>query len=152
MRTGTIVLSQHTDNQCKQNPTHIYDYECKILFGSSQKLDEQDFLIEHDKICAILHDYPEDVFDDPDVAFKLLRGYGFDEDDIRVLDLLTHRKSDDYLTVYIKKIATCPRATRIKLKDLEHNSNISRLKDFSKKSFDNLEKYHIAFQYLSKIK
>lgn len=107
---------------------------------------------EHDKICAVLHDYPEDIFDNPDVAFKLLRGYGFDEDDIRVLDLLTHRKGDDYLTVYIKKIATCPRATRIKLKDLEHNSNISRLKDFSKKSFDNLEKYHIAFQYLSKLK
>lgn len=54
MRTGTIVPSQHTDNQCKQNPTHIYDYECKILFGSSQKLDEQDFLIEHEEINKVI--------------------------------------------------------------------------------------------------
>lgn len=105
---------------------------------------------EKDKICAVLHDYPEDCFDNPDEGLNILRTYEFDEDDIKVIDLLTHRKSDDYLGIYIKKISTCPRATKIKKKDLEHNSDLSRIKGaLTKKHFERVEKYHAAYTYLS---
>jgi len=107
---------------------------------------------EENRIPAILHDYIEDIFETSfKVGFNQLRQLGFEEDDIRVIDILTHRKEDDYLSVYIKKIATCPRATQIKLQDLRHNSNISRIKGaLTKAHFDRIEKYHAAYQYLSK--
>lgn len=106
---------------------------------------------EKNRIPAVLHDYVEDIFEaDLKAGLIHLRELGFDEDDVRVIDLLTHRKEDSYED-YIKKIATCPRATQIKLQDLRHNSNISRIKGaLTKKHFDNIQKYHTAYQYLSK--
>lgn len=106
---------------------------------------------DEDKVPAVLHDFIEDSFENTEDGIRLLRYKYFSEEDIKVIDLLTHRKEDDYNSVYIKKIATCPRAIRIKLRDLEHNSQITRLKGLTKKDFDRMEKYHIAYTYLSKI-
>ncbi len=105
------------------------------------------------RVRALLHDYVEDIFpDNHEAGFKFLRDEGFSEEDIVVLRLLTHNKNDDYLTVYIRNIATNADATEIKLKDLEHNSNISRIKGaLSKKHFDKMQIYHTSHQYLSKI-
>ena len=101
-----------------------------------------------EKIVALLHDAVEDEI----VTFEELRQYGFPEDIIRDIDLLTHRKDvDDYLDVYIKKIAMSLRATKVKKRDLRHNSDITRLKSLTKADFDRIEKYHRAFTYLSQV-
>lgn len=106
---------------------------------------------DEDKIPAVLHDYVEDCFKDYEQGFSYLRELGFNEADIACVDILTHRKNVDYIHNYIRIIGHYPRATRIKLKDLEHNSNISRLKGLTKADFDRMEKYHTAYTYLSKI-
>ena len=100
-----------------------------------------------EKILAILHDCVEDGI----CTIEELRQIGFAEDILDDLKLLTHNPEDDYLNVYIKKIATSRRAVNVKKADLEDNSNITRMKDVTKKDFDRLEKYHLAYRYLSKI-
>ena len=49
---------------------------------------------------------------------------------------------------YIKVISTDPIAKAVKLRDLEHNTKVTRLKGLRKKDFDRLEKYHRAYTYL----
>jgi (p)ppGpp synthase/HD superfamily hydrolase len=98
-----------------------------------------------EKILGVLHDVVEDGV----ISIEELRALGFSEDILDDLKLLTHLKEDDYLDVYIKKIATSKRATKVKLADLKDNSDITRLKGLRKKDFDRMEKYHKAFIYLS---
>jgi (p)ppGpp synthase/HD superfamily hydrolase len=98
-------------------------------------------------ICAVLHDLIEDK-ESSGYNYEYLRLQGFDEEVILILQLLTHRKDTEYMD-YIKALSVHPIAKAIKKADLEHNSKVSRLKGLRKKDFDRLEKYCIAFQYLS---
>lgn len=98
-------------------------------------------------ICAILHDVVEDC-EDEGYTFEFLRKEGFSEEVILILQLLYHRKETPYMD-YIKALSVHPIAKEIKKADLEHNSKVSRLKGLRKKDLDRMEKYCIAFQYLS---
>jgi len=93
---------------------------------------------------AILHDVVEDA---PDVSLDDLVTLGFSSRVVNALRLLTHDPADDY-QVYVKKIATNPDATRIKLEDLRDNSDITRLKGLREKDFERMVKYHRAFLFL----
>lgn len=107
---------------------------------------------DDERICSLLHDVPEDCFKTIEEGLAYLREAGFSEKVIRIIDILSHRDEDDYLGVYIKKIAMDPVATKIKKKDLRHNSDLTRIKgQLTKKHFDKVEKYHSAYIYLSKI-
>lgn len=97
-------------------------------------------------ICAILHDLVEDK-ESSGYNFEYLRSQGFSEEVIVILQLLTHRPSTSYMD-YIKALSVHPVARMIKLADLEHNTKVSRLKGLTKKDFDRLEKYSIAYTYL----
>jgi len=98
-------------------------------------------------ICAVLHDLIEDK-SEHGYHFLFLQKQGFSEEVIAILQLLTHRKETPYMD-YIKALSVHPIAKAIKKADLEHNSKVSRLKGLRKKDFDRLEKYCIAYQYLS---
>jgi (p)ppGpp synthase/HD superfamily hydrolase len=104
-----------------------------------------------ERILALLHDTVEDevVYHGEVITIAVLRRMGFPEDILRDLELLTHIKGEDYLGIYIKKIATSPRATKVKLRDLEHNTQVTRLKGLSRSDFERMEKYYYAFTYLS---
>lgn len=97
-----------------------------------------------EKCAAVLHDVPEDT----DITIQILQNMGFSEKTIGLLYLLTRDKNTPYMD-YIKAIAVVPGAKKIKKADLEHNSNITRLKGLRKKDLDRIEKYHIAYMYLS---
>jgi len=99
---------------------------------------------EDTKCAAIMHDLIEDT----DYTFTKLTELGFSDKTIGILHLVTHKKETDYME-YIKAIAVSEEATEIKLRDLEDNSNITRLKGLGKKDLDRIEKYHRAYVYLS---
>ena len=61
------------------------------------------------------------------------------------LSLLSHTDKKQSYDDYIKSIARNPIAKAVKLRDLEHNSRITRIKGLRKKDFDRLEKYHRAY-------
>jgi (p)ppGpp synthase/HD superfamily hydrolase len=95
-------------------------------------------------IAAVLHDLIEDC---PGWNLDLLRGCGFNDNVIYAIRLLTHEEDIEYMD-YIKMMSFSPVSTAIKMKDIEHNSMVSRLKGLSKKDFDRLEKYATAYTYL----
>ncbi len=99
---------------------------------------------------AVLHD----VIEDSDGALDLadLRRYGFSDRVLNALHLLTHDKGEDYLDVYIGAICGNYDAIRVKRKDLEHNSCITRLKGVGPKDLARIEKYHKAYLILGEAK
>ena len=56
---------------------------------------------------------------------------------------MTHNKELPYLD-YIRIIRKNPLATKVKLADLEHNSNLSRIDTPSPKDYERVEKYKKA--------
>ncbi|MEH6443526.1 MAG: GTP pyrophosphokinase [Oceanospirillaceae bacterium] len=98
-------------------------------------------------IIAVLHD----VVEDSQCTLKELHRLGLSERVILTLGLLTHQADDSY-DEYIDKVATNLDAIRIKRKDLEHNSDITRLQGLRDKDLERMAKYHRAFMKLGKAK
>ena len=94
-------------------------------------------------IVALLHDTVEDTY----VTFEDLEKE-FSEEVIEALKLLTHEKSIPYMD-YVEKIKSNPIAKAVKLADLNHNSDITRLDCISKEDEKRREKYQKAIKLLS---
>jgi len=95
-------------------------------------------------ICvALLHD----VVEDTNITFEQLQCEGFPREIIDALKLMTHDKSVPYMD-YIRKIKTNSIATAVKLADLKHNSDLTRLDTIDNKALDRVEKYKKAIELL----
>lgn len=99
-------------------------------------------------IVAILHDVIEDTY----IEIEDLIAEGFSDEIIEALRLLDHRDESVSYMDYIKRIAPNKIAREVKLRDLEHNSKITRLKGLRDKDFVRLQKYQIAYSYLKEFK
>jgi len=95
--------------------------------------------------AAVLHDLLEDC---PDWNAARLREEGFSSELIALVELLTHRSGEEYFT-YLGRIAVCPEAKAIKLADLRHNMNLTRLPELTEKALARLKKYHAAYRMLT---
>lgn len=93
-------------------------------------------------ITALLHD----VVEDSDITFADLEGK-FTPNIIEALKLLTHEKGTDYFE-YIHKIKENELARAVKIQDLIHNSDLSRLENVSQKDIDRCAKYKKALAIL----
>lgn len=97
---------------------------------------------ETECIVALLHD----VVEDTDVTFKDLEKE-FPKDSIEALKLLTHDKKVDYME-YIKAIKKNDIAKKVKIADLIHNSDETRLENITLKDISRKEKYKKALDIL----
>ena len=97
-------------------------------------------------VCALLHD----VVEDSDYTFEDLAEMGYPQEVIDVLKLLTHDSETPYLD-YVKAIAVNPIAKRVKLADLAHNSDLSRMDEgeIDEYAVARTEKYKKAMERLS---
>ncbi len=98
---------------------------------------------DKEKICALLHDVMEDT-EFPEIALRIL----FGDEIVNTLLLLTHRDGESY-DEYIERISESKLATRVKIADLTHNSDLSRLKEVTEKDKKRLEKYQRSIEYLN---
>lgn len=96
-------------------------------------------------IVGVLHD----VLEDSDWTLNDLHKEGFPVSITNALVLLTKTDEIEY-DEYINRIYFNDLAREVKLRDLEHNSKITRLKDVRKKDFDRIKKYQLAYKYLQK--
>lgn len=97
---------------------------------------------------AVLHDVIEDS---KNIDLEYLYRNRFSLRVINAVVCLTHLPKDSYER-YIIKIAKNYDAIRVKRKDLQHNSDITRLKGVTDKDIKRMEKYHKAFLYLGEAK
>ena len=94
-------------------------------------------------IVALLHD----VVEDTKLSLKDLQKEGTQENILEAIALLTHDKSEDYME-YIKKIKKNTLACTVKIADLEHNSDITRIDNPSVDDYKRLDKYKKALDIL----
>lgn len=95
-------------------------------------------------VCALLHD----VIEDTDYTLSDLGNMGFPQEVLSVLELLTHDDAVPYMD-YVKAIASNPIAKKVKIADLMHNSDLSRLSVIDEKAQKRYEKYKAALKLLS---
>jgi len=101
---------------------------------------------DEDSTCiALLHD----VVEDSNITFDNLEDVGFHDIVIKALALLTHDDEVPYLD-YIQKIKDSHNrlAIKVKLLDLMHNSDISRLNYINDEALNRIEKYNEAIKIL----
>jgi (p)ppGpp synthase/HD superfamily hydrolase len=98
----------------------------------------------NEQVCALLHD----VIEDTDVDYDDLRKVGYPEEIIEVLTILTKLKGEDYKD-YINRIINSNNyhAMNIKLADLRHNMDSSRIKNPTPNDVERITKrYEPAYE------
>ena len=100
---------------------------------------------EDSAITALLHDVAEDT----DVSLEDIAGMGFSQKVMEALALLTHDEAVPYME-YVKAIGKNPVARKVKLADLRHNSDLSRLDagQIDEKALARVKKYAEAIRLL----
>ena len=98
-------------------------------------------------VCALLHD----VVEDTDTTLEDLAEMGFPPAVTDTLRLLTHDPAVPYFD-YVAAIAPHPIAKAVKLADLRHNSDLSRMdeSEIDEWALKRTEKYQKAIEMLSK--
>lgn len=95
-------------------------------------------------IVALLHDTIEDT---PLTLDELQKKIPLTAEEVVALKLLTHDEKIPYLD-YVAQIKSNELARRVKIADLRHNSDLSRIKNPSAKDFTRVEKYSAALKIL----
>lgn len=98
---------------------------------------------EDTTIVALLHD----VVEDSDITLDDLKKYGFSEDVISAVAAMTHDPYIDYMD-YIAQVKKNPIAVAVKLEDLKHNSDLTRLEEVTARDIQRNEKYKKAMELL----
>jgi Guanosine polyphosphate pyrophosphohydrolases/synthetases len=94
-------------------------------------------------VAALLHD----VVEDTDITLEDLKKYGFTEAQLEAVRLLTHLEGVDYFD-YVRGLKDNPIARAVKIEDLKHNSDLTRLEKVTEKDLERLEKYKKAMEIL----
>lgn len=97
---------------------------------------------ETECIVALLHD----VVEDTDITFRQLEKE-FSSEIIEILKLLTYSSNIEYMN-YITEIKKNPIARKVKIADIIHNSDESRLNNISEKDIERINKYKKALDLL----
>lgn len=92
-----------------------------------------------ERITAVLHDVVEDC----GVSLETLRAEGFPEQVIEAVDSVTRRSEESY-EAFVLRAASNPIGRRVKLVDLQDNSNLSRISHPTARDYERLEKYRRA--------
>ena len=95
-------------------------------------------------VVALLHD----VVEDTDITLSDLSAFG--DEVCLALSLLTRNSDDDYYD-YIEKLSTNEIAREVKIADLKHNSDLSRLDTITEKDLKRQKKYLHCINYLESI-
>ncbi len=98
---------------------------------------------EYTTVVALLHD----VVEDTPYTVNALTAEGFPKRITEAIALLTHDELEPYID-YVKRVKENPIAARVKLADLKHNSDLSRLDIVDQNVLERIEKYKKAIAIL----
>lgn len=130
-----ICFYAHKDQVDKTNMPYVFH-----PFHLAESMDD-----EISTCVALLHD----VVEDTNITFIDLEKEGFSEEVICALKLLTHDLDVPYMD-YVRKIKENPVAAKVKLADLKHNSDLTRLDKVTEIDLERNKKYNEAIELLTK--
>lgn len=128
-----ISFEAHKNQTDKSGIPYVYH-----PFHLAEQMDDQ-----YAVCVALLHD----VVEDAGVTLNDLRAEGFPEAVTEAIALMTHDDSVPYLE-YVGRLKSNPLAKKVKLADLRHNSDLSRLDNIQEKDTERVEKYKKAIELL----
>ena len=128
-----LMFEKHKNQFDKSEIPYVYH---PLHVAESMKTEET-------TIIALLHD----VIEDTKTTFEELKEYGFSDVVIDNIKLLTHVEGEDYFD-YIKRISTSELAIIVKLADLNHNMDLTRLNEVKSEDLLRYEKYKKSYDYL----
>lgn len=99
---------------------------------------------DEEKAVAYLHD----VIEDTSLTLLDLEMFGLSKNIIEAVDILTKKKGQDYQS-YLNLVKTNELAKVVKLADLRHNSDLTRLPKITEKDLERNKKYSSAITFLS---
>lgn len=129
----SIAYAAHSGQTDKAGQPYILH---PVIVAMSQSSDAA-------KCVALLHD----VVEDTDITIEDLKADGFSQEVIEAVQLLTHDEGVNYFD-YVMAIAENDLAKSVKLADLAHNSDLSRLPNVTENDIKRVEKYKKAIEYL----
>jgi len=142
-----IAKSAHKDQVDKAGKSYFEHAQavCEIASSIILSWDEEfdDFLIKA-KIVSYLHD----VIEDTSLTIENLWDYQVPTDCILAIETLTKKSGQDYWD-YLAEVKLNKLATVVKIADLTHNSDLSRLEKVTKEDLARRDKYLKAIDYLS---
>ena len=128
-----ICFSAHKDQTDKSGLPYVFH-----PFHLAESMDD-----EFSCALALLHD----VVEDSDTTIDDIRKMGFPDEITEALSLLTHERSVPYME-YVRKISENPLARKVKIADLTHNSDLTRMDTVDEYALRRNEKYALALKFL----
>ena len=130
-----LSFEAHKDQLDKSGIPYVYH-----PFHVAEQMETEDTVV-----VALLHD----VIEDTKYTLDDLKEMGFPERVTDALALMTHDDSVPYLD-YVANLKDNPIARAVKLADLKHNSDLSRLDMVDEKALERVKKYEKAMEILSR--
>ena len=96
------------------------------------------------KTVALLHD----VVEDTDITIDYLVKSGFSDDVVRAVAAITKSGAETY-DEYLYRVRANSIARDVKLADLHHNCNLTRLKEVTDRDKKRVKKYEQAISFLT---
>jgi (p)ppGpp synthase/HD superfamily hydrolase len=97
-----------------------------------------------EKIVGVLHD----VVEDTDWTFEALKQEGFSEDIIEALQSVTKSDSDSNYLDFVERAKANAIGRNVKIADLKHNMDVSRISSISDLDIERMEKYRKSLEIL----
>ena len=147
-------MKVYNKNMKQSQSEKAYEIAKKAHLGQIDKAGE-DYIKHPEKVASFVSSdeekavaYLHDVIEDTELTLEDLREYGFSEEVLKAVDVITKKKGQDYQT-YLNSVKENKLARVVKLADLRHNSDLTRLIDITEKDRERKEKYQKAIDFLN---
>ena len=123
---------------------HLYTVanKAKWLAQSYGFSDKESQMVEQ---CGLLHD----IFEDTSCTEQELIDIGIDQQVIEAIKSVTRQQDEEHYFDFIKRASQNKIGKLVKIADLEHNMDITRLKKFGEYEMKRLQKYWYSWRYLT---
>ena len=147
-------MNVYNKNMKQSQSEKSYEIAKKAHLGQIDKAGE-DYIKHPEKVASFVNSdkekavaYLHDVIEDTELTLEDLREYGFSEEVLKAVDVITKKKGQDYQT-YLNSVKENKLARVVKLADLRHNSDLTRLINIIEKDIERKEKYQKAIDFLN---
>ena len=147
-------MNVYNKNMKQSQSEKAYEIAKKAHLGQIDKAGE-DYIKHPEKVASFVSSdeeksvaYLHDVIEDTELTLEDLREYGFSEEVLEAVDVITKKKGQDYQT-YLNSVKENKLARVVKLADLRHNSDLTRLINITEKDIERKEKYQKAIDFLN---
>ena len=135
-RALSLCFEAHKDQKDKSGLPYVFH-----PFHLAEQMED-----EETTVVALLHD----VVEDTEYTIEDLQKAGFTQNVISAIALMTHDPQMPYME-YVRAIKSNPIARAVKLADLRHNSDMTRLDIITQRDEERAQKYLDAIVILEEV-